>query len=124
MGKYRNEALKSVNTNTGKDYDFVLERSILKFKLNKRNRIQHLKDKVHFLLMFWVRNNTKFKKYKTLEKIGVALNLHHSTVIFYVKKRKKSLEFEKNIVEINEFIIMCCSKKMKIENDFIKTEKK
>lgn len=124
MGKYRNEALKSVNRNTGKDYDFVLERCILKFKLNKRNRIQHLKDKVHFLLIFWQRNSLRFKKYKTLVKVGKALNLHHSTVIFYVKERKKSLEFEKNIVELNDSIIMLCSKKMKIENDFIKTEKK
>ena len=124
MGKYRNEHYKSVNKNQGKDYDFVIEKTIRKFNLDYKSRKQYLKDQVHYLLMWWKKNSFRTKKYKTLEKIGEILNIDHSNVIHYIGKmgeegygrRIVSPYFATNVIDVSEFIKDCsCAKMLKID---------
>jgi hypothetical protein len=125
MGKYRNEHYKSVNSNKGKDYDFVIEKTIRKFNLDYKSRKSYLKDQVHYLLMWWKQNASRTKKFKTLRSIGEALNSDHSNIIHYVGKinedgygtRIKSTNFVNNVMDISEFIKDCsCAKMLKLDH--------
>jgi hypothetical protein len=125
MGKYRLYSLKSVNRNVGNDYDYVAERVVARFDLSKKLRVPELKDKVHFLLLFWKKNKRKFKKYKTKSAIGRLLELDHASVIHYAGtdlkfegRRKKSNFFNENNKELASYIWDLCCPEMKERNEW------
>lgn len=125
MGKYRLFKLISVNRNVGNDYDYVVEKIVLRYNLSKKNRVQELKDKVHFLLLFWKKNKKMFKKYRTQSAIGKLLEIDHASVIHYAGtdlkfegRRKKSNFFNENNKELASYIWDLCCLEMKERNEW------
>lgn len=85
-------------------YDKIAEMAVDSYGLSKKNRKEHLADKRHCFVIWWGLNRDKFQKYSSLEKIGILLNVNHTSVIHYLYKRKKSLRFDENASCLLDFL--------------------
>lgn len=86
------------------NYDYLLELAINSYSLMKKSRKMGHIDRVHYIVMWWYKHKNKFKKYNTTIKLGIALEIHHATVIHYYKRRKISRIYEEETKCIKDFI--------------------
>jgi hypothetical protein len=99
-----NDWIKKNTTDRDINYDRLLELTISSYSLDKKTKKMGQKDRVHFLVLWWHKHKNKFKKYNTTIKIGIALEIHHATVIHYYKNRKISRIYEEETKCIKDFI--------------------
>ncbi len=94
------EPNKSITT-----YDLLCELAVSSYNLKAKTRAQDDKDRVHYLLMWWMKRKVAMKKYRTTQQIAGLLNQHYSTVLYYVNgHRKKSSRFDENVKCIKDFL--------------------
>lgn len=91
---------------TDKDinYDRLLELATSSYNLDKKSRKMGQKDRVQFIVIWWMSNKNKFVKYNTTTKLGILLNIDHATVIHHYKRRKASRLYEEETKCIKDFI--------------------
>lgn len=99
-----NDWIKQNTTDKDIDYDRLLELVVSSYQLDKTTRKMGQKDRVQFTILWWDKNKNKFKKYDTTIKLGVLLDIDHSTVVYHYKKRKKSRIYEEETQCIKDFI--------------------
>jgi hypothetical protein len=86
------------------NYDYLLELAINAYSLKKKcQKMGHI-DRAHYIIMWWYKNKHKFKTYNTTIKLGIALEIHYSTVIYYYKRRKISRIYKEETKCIKDFI--------------------
>lgn len=85
-------------------YDLLCELAISSYDLNERRRHAELKDMVQYFILWWNSNKRKTKKYRTLSAIGEALDVDHSTVLHYIRRRKPTINFDKNVECLKDFL--------------------
>jgi hypothetical protein len=86
------------------DYDYLLELAITNYNLAKKTRKMGHIDRTHYIIMWWHKHKHRFLKYNTTIKLGMALDIHHATVIHYYKRRKISRIYEEETKCIKDFI--------------------
>lgn len=86
------------------DYDKLLEMVVSSYDLDKKTRKMGQKDRVQFIIRWWEKRKEKFIKYNTTTKIGVLLNIDHSTIVYHYKSRKQSRIYEEETRCIKDFI--------------------
>lgn len=85
-------------------YDLLCDLAISSYGLNERRRQSDLKDMVQYFCLWWDFNKPKMKKYKTLASIGNALCVNHATVLHHIRKRKPTIDFDKNVSCLKDFL--------------------
>lgn len=85
-------------------YDLLCELAISSYDLNERRRQAELKDMVHYFILWWNENKGRTKKYKTLQAIGESLGMGHSNVLHYIRRRKPTINFDKNVECLKDFL--------------------
>lgn len=96
--------IKQNTTDRDINYDRLIELAISSYSLDKKTRKMGQKDRVQFLVLWWLNNKNKFIKYNTTTKLGALLNLDHSTVTYQYTRRKKSKIYEEEIKCVKDFI--------------------
>jgi hypothetical protein len=92
------------NNTVDKNYDRLLELAVSSYNLDERTRKMDQKDRVQFIIKWWLKNKKKFKKYTNTEKIAGLLKIKHSTVVHHYTYRKKSRIYEEETRCIKDFI--------------------
>ena len=96
--------IKKNTTDKDINYDRLLELAVSSYDLTKKTRKMGHKDRVQFLIKWWLNHKQKFVKYDSLTKIGILLNIDHATVIHHCKHRKASRLYKEETKCIKDFI--------------------
>lgn len=85
-------------------YDLLCDLAISSYGLDEKRRHSDLKDMVQYFCLWWEFNKRKMKRYKTLESIGAALSIDHATVLHHIRRRKPTIDFDKNVSCLKDFL--------------------
>lgn len=85
-------------------FDRLCELAVSSYGLDSKSRKPELKDKLHFFIIWWGKNTSKTKAYKSQSSIANLLKKNHSTISFYMLRRVGSYDFEKNTQCIKDFL--------------------
>lgn len=85
-------------------YDKLLELAVSSYELETKNRRIEYIDMRHFVINWWIKNRIRFKRYNNYEKIGELLKMDHSSVSYYLNRRKKSLLYDYNTESLRDFL--------------------
>lgn len=85
-------------------YDLLCDLAINSYGLDERRRHSNLKDMVQYFCLWWDFNRPKMRKYTTLESIGKALGIDHATVLHHIRRRKPTIDFDKNVSCLKDFL--------------------
>lgn len=85
-------------------YDKMLEMVIDSYDLRNRTRKMGQKDRMQFVIVWWLKNKTKFTKYDTVVKVAKLFEVDHATIIHHYTRRKSSRLYEEETKCIKDFI--------------------
>jgi phage head maturation protease len=87
-------------------YDRLLELAVNSYDIRSKNRKQKRMDIKHYLILWWVENREKgsFATYTSTTRLGELINADHSTVLHFIHHRKKTINYEKNVECIKDFL--------------------
>jgi dsDNA-binding SOS-regulon protein len=85
-------------------YDKIMELAVSSYDMTSKSRKQYKMDIKHYLVLWWVENKEEFLAYNSTIAVGKLLDIDHSTVIHFMYHRKKTINYEKNVECIKDFL--------------------
>ncbi len=87
------------------DYDRLLVETINKFNLNTNNTTQLYCDRKHYLCLWWLDYKRQMTYYNKETRFAEILNLDRTTIYNYLNKRKKTYNYNNNILLLKRFLL-------------------